>query len=824
MNRRISIAPGLLPCCVGLIAAAAGAARLQADDAERVQRAIERGTQALLDRIGDQDVIRYRQDRRNGPTKTVRGRVIRDRGATLEFELESGRKIYIRKLLVEEWKRAGYIAPEQTGMHYGGPSALAALALISAGVKPSHPTAARLLDAMEHDKADGAGTYVHSLRACVWSAILERSSGTARKARYRKLLRDDMQWLMREMSESGAFGYGAQAGRPDNSNTQFANLGMWAGDIAEIELAGRFWLATEGHWMESQHAGRGWSYMKGDIAWPTSSMTVAGCNSLYVVLDRHYSKMDEGYRLFEGARANAKARQKMERIYRAIEDGDRFLTANPPDISSFFGYELFGLERLGLASGQARIGGLDWFRHYAPSVAQHPWGDDPVADAFALIFLVHGQAPVLFQKLEHGRKPDDWNYYHRDLQGLTRYLSRTFERLYRWQRVPVDASLKSLEDAPFLYIGGADRLRLPAETMATIREYIDRGGTMFLHADRASGSFVEGAVETFEGAFADRGLVFEALRPEHPLYRCHFGNGEQAWNRQIPLRAIADGPRLLVVLCPVDLAGAWHQDARRFEDVFRIMANLRVYAARPYQELARVLRSSPVAERMAPPRGKLSILRLRHEGDWNARQGVWARNRSRIELATGIDVHADETGPDPAEAELEDFDIVHLTTRGRLELDRKTVARLERFISGGGLVLIENADGQAAGNEAAAGVIELFSIGRADVLSPSHPICSGVAPGAAPLGALEPTPAGAGLQRTNAAPPILTRVVDGRVGLLACPFDLSAGLDGDFVWRRIGYTRKSTDALVGNILLWRLDEVGGRSARAGAQESYRADE
>ncbi len=823
MKKRLFITAGFLPSWVWLLGLA-GTARVRADDAERVQRAIEAGTQALLDRIGDQDVLRYRKGKRNGETTTVRGRVIRDRGATLEFEPENGKRIYICKTLIEEWTRAGYVTPEMAGMHYGGRSALAALALIAAGVKPGHPMAARLLEAMEHDKADGAGTYVHSLRACVWSAILDRSSGSAGKARYRKLLRDEMQWLTGEMLESGAFGYGARAGRPDNSNTQFANLGMWAGDIAEIELAGKYWLATEKHWLGSQHPGGGWGYQQGEIGWPSSSMTLAGCNSLYIVLDRYYAKADEGYRLFRGAPARPKLRQRMERVYRAIEDGDRFLASNPPDVSSFFGYELFGLERLGLASGQARIGGLDWFRHYAPSVAGHPWGSDPVADAFALIFLVHGQAPVLFQKIEHGKKPDDWNYYHRDLQGLTRYLSRTFERLYRWQRIPVDASLQSLEDAPFLYIGGAGRLALPAETMATIREYVDRGGTVFLHADRASESFVEGAAETFGAAFADRGLVFENLKPNHPLYHCHFGYGSHAWEHEIPLRAIADGPRLLVVLSPVDLAGAWHQDARRFEDVFRIMANLRVYSAPPYQELPRVLRSSPVAQRMALPRGRLSILRFRHEGEWGARQGVWARNRGRIGRATGIDIVSNETGADPDEAALEDFHIVHLTTRGKLELDRKTVARLERYISGGGLVLIESADGQPDGNDAVVAAVERFTIGRADVLSPRHAICSGEAPGAAPLQPLEPTSSGASLRRPNSAPPIVTRVVDGRVGLLACPFDVCAGLDGDFVWRRIGYTPESTRALVGNILLWRWAEVSRRSARAAPKDSYRAHE
>jgi hypothetical protein len=44
----------------------------------------------------------------------------------------------------------------------------------------------------------------------------------------------------------------------------------------------------------------------------------------------------------------------------------------------------------------------------------------------------------------------------------------------------------------------------------------------------------------------------------------------------------------------------------------------------------------------------------------------------------------------------------------------------------------------------------------------------------------------------------------GRPVIVACPFDLIAGLDGLYIWNRIGYRAGSTHKLARNILAWRI--------------------
>ena len=777
------------------------------DDEAQVLAAIEAGKKALLERISSYDEIEYRTPGAELETTHVRGTVTRRLGPTIVIKPLTGGEVHIPRESVVQWTTPGHIHPEMDDLYHGGPSALAAFALVSAGVDTTNQALAMLLETLATDDTKEAGTYVHSLRACVWNALLDRPITKQNRQRYRKLLQEDANWLMRAGNADGGYTYSVNsAAGYDNSNTQFANFGLWAAAVGGVEVANKNWMAMARHWQKGQLPSGGWAYSTGpDI--PRSSMTVAGCNSLYIVLDRFYSRVDQPYAVFEGARPNRAARRQMQAITKAIAMGDKFIELQPPSAEQFYGYELFGLERLGLASGRVVIGGVDWFRQYLHSATRHEWGEDPIADSFRLIFLVHGQAPILFQKLEHGKTDDDWNYYNRDLPGLTRYLSHSFERLHRWQRLPVNANLTELDDAPILYISGAGPLDLPEKTLENIREFVDLGGTIFLHADLANQKFKASAMGIFEHLFADYDQHFKPLEGTHPLYTCHFDCRANEQGRLVPLQALTDGPRLLVVLCPVDIAGAWQQDRQaKCGRMFQIMANLRVYVAPPYSKLPSRLHSTSPKGSAAALRGKLSLKRLPYAGAWKAHPNAWVRFAPGLKHRTGILLNSQAAAEAVAADDLKRFDIIHLAIRRSLKLDDDTLAALREYLKSGGLLLIDAADGQPDGIAAITPLLDSIDIGEKGILPAEHPIVTGKVPGGKPLDGLETTKAGASLAVGNTPPPILTRVLDGRVAVLACPFDLTAGVDNVFIWNRVGYEPDATARIIDNILLWRFEE------------------
>ncbi len=786
-------------------------------DGAAVDRAIEHGIKALMDATVGEDVITFKTRQKGGLVRTVRGHVEKDHGARIDFRTVDGEKVSIRKILIDDWQESGYLKEEMTDYFRTGPTTLAAFALVAAGVETRTPQLARMLGALERADTKNMGTYVRSLRACLWSLLLDRKLGEERHQQYRRLLQQDITWLMHARTTQGAHTYfhPREMDFPgDNSNTQFAHLGLWAGAVAGADVSNSVWLAMEKYWLGGQEPDGGWAYVNGNGG-STSSMTVAGCNSLYIVLDRHYARADFPYRYFEGARPNKKARARMDRIYRAIDDGNAFLTHNRPSIAGHRGYELFGLERLGLASGRTHIGGLEWFERYVTQVADHKWGENAVADSFMLIFLVHGRAPVLFQKLAHGEDVHAWNYYHRDLSGLVRYLSGNFERIHRWQIVPETASLDALKIAPFLYISGFEQLKLSEATRRTIRDYIDEGGVVFLHADRSSARFVESAKKMFNEMFADRRLEFSELDRDEPLYTCLFRGGRKGWKKRVPFTAIREGPRLMVLLSPVDLAGAWHQDRREHNELYEIMANVRVYCAPPYNELPQTLPPLQTAAGAVAPRGSLRLYQTSLERP-TAYAGLWQRHAEGIQRRTGMTLRVEE-GPLPDDAaELAGFDVVHVSTRGASDPGSRRLRVLSEYARNGGWIMIDAADGQGPATAAVLKLVEGLDVGERGVLAAKDALAIGSFDGGRSLLDLDSTQAGLSLSPAKAPPPIVLRTVEGRVAVAACPFDLSAGLNGHFVWQRVGYTQASTRTIVDNLLLsrwWQLREARGAAEK-----------
>jgi hypothetical protein len=775
--------------------------------AESIPSAIDAGTKALLKSIDLHDEIVAMDPARPGETRRYRGRVVKRSSDFIQLEEDNGSKVRILRRDIQHWIPSGMVRPEMEEDHFlGGPSALAALALVNAGVEPGESRLAALLGALAGQDVSKTGTYVRSIRACVWSALIERQVGKVTRAKFKKLLADDVHWLQRAGGNSGLYTY-TMGGGGDHSNTQFANLGLWAGGIGGVEISPQSWQIMSRHWLETQSAGGGWSYTS-SFDQPTSSMTVAGCNSLYIALDRFYARSDYPYVIFEGARPNKKARQAIGRVYDAIRRGDAFLKAHPSDVNAFYGYELFGLERLGVASGSALIGGKDWFNAYAGRTAERRWGSKPVADAFALIFLVHGRAPIFFQKLEHGKSFEDWNYYHRDLASLCRYLSRTFERIHRWQRVERDAGLEDLQKAPILYISGSDKLELAKTLEENIHQYILEGGTVFLHADRASKAFAKSGEKLFENMFRERDMHFIELPEDHPVYRCHFGTGTTTFKRRIPLRGLSDGSRICVFLCPVDIAGAWHQNRNNLEDLFRIMANIRTYSVPPYGELLEKGRP------LSPPqsvvdRGSISVGRLKYPGAWNLHPAGWNRYAVDAMARAGLKVQATTALTE----HLDGVDVLYCCVAHDVTLDKKKIEAIKVYLEHGGLLLIDAADGQPEGIAAVGKLFEQIAIGQSGMLETANPIVSGNGIERSRLGDLKTTVTGSGLGR-GGAPAVLTRTLkdaDGRqrIVVLACPFDLIAGLDGPFIYNRSGYTSTSTRELVDRILLWRWMTLHG---------------
>jgi hypothetical protein len=574
-------------------------------------------------------------------------------------------------------------SPNTKDVHWAGTSALAALALLYAGRDPRDSALQDTLDWVAAQTLNG--TYAVGVRAHALAFVPGR--------RYRSRLQGDLEWLLHAVGTHGTNAEGAydytpiepgKKSRWDNSVSQFGVLGVWTAADAGLPVPDAYWEAVGKHWIQAQNTDGGWSY-QGHTPPSTGSMTAAGLATLFVVLDQRYAERP----------------REAGGLLTAIELGLTWLGReygpdNPHGSPDWRYYYLYGIERAGAASGHKYFRNQDWFRGLAAYLLakQRPDGSWPgsgelMSDlrntALALMALCHGRAPLLFNKLEHGH---DWDTKLRDVAGLTRYASHTFERVLNWQIVRLDRPLEDLLEAPVLYMYGESKRDFNEVEVQKIREYCQRGGLLFAVAGKENEDFVR----SFE-SLAARAFPADLLRPllrDHPLF-----TGAVQFEIKHPpaMVQVHNGVRTLMLLSLRDLASAWNRHSPRgdLEPDFQLAANVYLYATDKHTPHSR-LQTPLIADQNVTPERTITLARIKYDGPWNPEPYGWTRLAVylRNETATRLLVTSGVTFDSP---ELREFSVAHVTGTAAFALSPDELRGLREFLSAGGTLLADAAGG-----------------------------------------------------------------------------------------------------------------------------------
>ena len=157
-------------------------------------------------------------------------------------------------------------------------------------------------------------------------------------------------------------------------------------------------------------------------------------------------------------------------------------------------YTLYGIERIGVASGRKYFGSLDWYARGADTLVKNQakegsWGGDIPNTCFALLFLTRGSAPIMMNKLQYETPRAEagvvnvWNERPRDAANLARWTGRQIEHDLNWQIVNMEVSPDDLHDAPILYISGSQTLAFSPTKLGKYREFVEQGGMILGNAD-----------------------------------------------------------------------------------------------------------------------------------------------------------------------------------------------------------------------------------------------------------------------------------------------------------------------------------------------------
>src|SRR5262249_42701995 len=140
----------------------------------------------------------------------------------------------------------------------------------------------------------------------------------------------------------------------------------------------------------------------------------------------------------------------------------------------YVGYNLFGMERVGLASGFKQFGAFDWFLQLAFNVLKTQNADgsfgpmvqpdgrerQAIDASYILLFLSRGRHPIFMNKLHYD---GPWANRPRDIANLANFSAKELERPLNWQVVDLRREPWDWADSPVLYISGSKAIKLGAE-------------------------------------------------------------------------------------------------------------------------------------------------------------------------------------------------------------------------------------------------------------------------------------------------------------------------------------------------------------------------
>jgi hypothetical protein len=707
------------------------------------------------------------------------------------------------------------------GGHRGGMTALALLALVNAGTPVNDPAILRGMEAL--DRVPNEATYVVSLKAQVYAAA---SAAGADPKKYQTQLRAAAAWLLESQLDNGMWGYATRkSGRGDNSNTQFALLGLHEAAKAGVSIPLAAWEISSKHFLRTQLDDGGWTYQfsesardaRGQAAY--GSMTAAGVASLYICGQR----LNEGGKhvFLNGAYPDCGRYQQNE----ALVKGHEWLTKNfsvrenPNHGQTWLYYYLYGLERVGMISGTRNFGPRDWYREGAAflvgSQRAGGFGGGVQDVAFAILFLAKGNRPVLFEKLQwkHPQNAGEWNRNLHDLENLVAFVADKLGKPTTWQSVTLDLPLKELRQSPVLYITGHEFPQFSKEELAKLREFVETGGTILADACCSSEAFRRGFRQFARDLFEDK-YRLDVLRKDHPVFSSYYRLDDT-----YDLEGMDVGCRTSVFFSPRALSCLWElQDIPPWsEKAFKIGTNIAAYATGREQlrnklelvELPAVNRAAATPAEI--PRGAVRIATIVHDGDYKADLNAMVNLTALLRDEAKVDVVAQGRYLKTSDPNLFQYPVVFMTGHFSFKLPDEEIKALRLYLERGGVLVADACCGQKAFDASFREMIrQVFPENELKQIPDDHPIITGQS--GTPLGELkyrqilqeELQRAGNANWRGTTHPPLETVALKGRTAVIYSKYDWSCALEGDRPYSCRGYSDEDGRKLARNIFLFAI--------------------
>jgi hypothetical protein len=691
--------------------------------------------------------------------------------------------------------QAGHWEGDLAGTHVGGFTAMATYALLAAGEPPQDPRVEAGISWLV--KNDIGLVYALGLRSQIWSLIPMTDE---RKRAVRKDATNLIEWGLRN---GGLYHYFANDGSYDHSCSQYGLLGVWGCAQAGIEVPREYWEVVDKAWRDHQNRDGGWSYGyspsggKGNESTP--SMTAAGVASLFVTLDHML--------------VNQKWECKGNIQDKQIEKGLNWMSKNFEDVftSGHLYYTLYGVERIGLASGYKYFNNVNWYDRGADFLvtsqdAAGGWGDVP-STCFGILFLARGRAPVVMNKLQyeifrHGDKgpPANWNQRPRDAANVVRWIGKQTERFLNWQIVNLSAPVEELHDAPILYIAGNQQLMFSEEEERKLRLFCEQGGIILANADCAGAQFTASFRKLGTKLFPN--YEFRELPVNHPIYTGQSFDRKK-WSKPPSVLGLSNGARELMLIVPqADVGKTWQQAlGGENEPAHSLAANIYLYAIESNNARFKGQTHIVHSDVNAHAETTIRLARLEYAGNWDPEPAGWRRLNAIFRNHYGVDLQDQVVKLGSGKLDPARCPVAHLTGTGKLKFDDAVRKELRAYIDAGGTLIIDAAGGSSDFAQTIDDFLpKLVPEARhpLPVLEPAHPVLQQPIK----LDTVEYRKFALKTLGNLKAPRLRGAMIKDRIRVFYSREDLSVGLVGQTVDGIHGYNSRTATSMMINLILY----------------------
>ena len=621
-------------------------------------------------------------------------------------------------------------------MYQGGWTSLAVLALLNSGVPVNDPMVVKGLDYLRG--LEPTTTYVRALQTMAFVEALVQSPKKNNQDLER--ISKNVKWLIdARVIRDGEFrgwSYNKNAAiTSDNSNTQYAMLGLHAGKRAGVKINEEIWKGIRDYYIRTQGAdGHFTNFPNKAEGGPSLTMTSAGVCGLLIA----GMELNAGREVLQADGTATNCGEYKENL--PVHNGLDWISGPRADrlqynLPSKTFYNMYGIERVGRLSGQRFLGRHDWYREGCVFLVreqqdkghwqiQGAWDQWPVVStSFALLFLSKGRTPVLISKMVHtpngSRAVDDldWNNDRNDLRHLTDFASnKLFNDLpLAWQifdmvraagPAPNEDDLaevtSDLLQSPILYINGHKnpRLRMSGTEKKLLKKYVDNGGFILAEACCGKRQFDEGFKELVKELWPDNKL--EPLSGQHPIWTAYHPVKP---GQPYKLMGLEMGCKTVLVYSPQDLSCRWESNKTEDGEVlqaFRLGANIIAYATGmepPRPRLTSIKIAGEAKDRIKTTGGYFEVVQLLHEGDPKPAPRAMSNLMDSMRRLANLDVNLKTKEMKPG-VDIKDHKFLYMHGRKDFSYFDEELEHLRFNLENGGLLLADACCGQEAFDKA----------------------------------------------------------------------------------------------------------------------------